>query len=528
MITNDESSEILKKPATDDEANKSQNNNEPINTNKKDRLLPFLLQSQQSNKLPTYLQHVPNDILTKGYSIIPNIISKEECNNVVDQLWDFVQDTSGNVVSRHNPKSWYPKDQLLENIEKIQEYPSNNNKNNDDDDENTNTNSNNHDIDPWPHTGYSSFPDMFQSLGAGYLLGETRIQMAERIFEPLFNTKDLHSSKEGFTFSRPTIVRIVNDKNNNNDDDDDTNDDNKQEGTLYKWNRSKQMTTRRVCGQVQEHSLGEHYDQSHYDQGLQTIQSSVCFIDQKEECGDGHFACIPFSHSNIHTSITKDIYRGKFSWVPLTQEEISTLCHEHNLQTEHVYVNAGDVILWRSDLIHAAVPSSNDTFHFRAVGYFSMSPASFTPNYPNVWLDKINSYKWGKTGDHRSFVESWHDHKRQQEQSDNACTGNKNSSIDWILERQRPYYRYSPPKVTKRLAELYGLLPSNLSTGEEIEKAIERATIRGVRFVEVLPDSKHLNSLPSQPLNTAISMQLTLGNNELLLGQDKYLGGKML
>lgn len=521
------------KPTTD-EARKSQNepitNTNKISNNNKDRLLPFLQQSQQSNNnLPTYLQHVPNDILTKGYSIIPNIISKEECNNVVDQLWDFVQDTSGNVVSRHNPKSWYPKDQL-EKIEKIQDYQSNDDNEDYNDNDKTNTNTNSScDIDPWPHTGYSSFPDMFQSLGAGYLLGKTRIQMAERIFEPLFNTQDLHSSKEGFTFSRPTIVRIVNDndndKNNNNHD---TNDNNKQEGTLYKWNRSKQMTIRRVCGQVQEHSLGEHYDQSHHEQGLQTIQSSVCFIDQKEECGDGHFACIPFSHSNIHTSITKDIYRGKFSWVPLTQEEITTLCQEHNLKTEHVYVNAGDVILWRSDLIHAAVPPSNDTFHFRAVGYFSMSPASFTPNYPNVWIDKINSYKWAKTGDHRSFVESWHDHKRQQQRSDNACTENNNNSINWILERQRPYFRYSPPKVTKRLAELYGLLPSNISTDEEIEKAIERATIRGVRFVEVLPDSKHLNSLPCQPLNTAISMQLTLGNNELLLGQDKYLGGKML
>ena len=35
-------------------------------------------------------------------------------------------------------------------------------------------------------------------------------------------------------------------------------------------------------------------------------------------------------------------------------------------------------------------------------------------------------------------------------------------------------------------------------------------------------------SLPSQSLCTAYSQQLTLANNELLLGQDKYLGGTFI
>ena len=139
----------------------------------------------------------------------------------------------------------------------------------------------------------------------------------------------------------------------------------------------------------------------------------------------------------------------------------------------------------------------------------------------NVWAEKLNSYKFGKTGDHRSFVESWHDHKRALPNG----SSDDDDDVNWILVRQRPFYRYSPPKVTKRLAELYGLLPSNLKSKEEYQDALERATIRGVRFVDDLNNVKHLNSLPDQQLCSAFSLQLKLENNKLLLGQDKYLGG---
>ena len=469
-----------------------------------------------------HLQHVPNDILTKGYSVIPSILSKGECENAIDQLWDFVQDTSGNMVYRDDPLSWYPKRQIrgLNSLDIDSELSSV-------DYQKVDVNNNDGD-DPWPHTGYSSFPDMFQSLGSGFLLGQTRLHIAERIFEPLLGTKDLHVSKEGFTFARPSQFSIPAASSSYNNDDnihDNHNNELGKEPKLhhYQWDKPKEMTTRRVCGKEQKHSIGEHYDQPHHIKGLQTLQSSICFIDQKKECGDGHFACIPYSHSNVHSKMTKDIYRGKFSWVPLMEDEISSLCQEEDddkMEVEHIYVNAGDVIVWRSDLIHAAVPSDSTSPNFRAVGYVSLSPAQWTPNYPNVWNEKMNAYKWGKTGDHRSYLESWHDHKR--------CSGKSSDlNLNWIMKRQRPYYRYSPPKVTRRLAELYGLLPSNLSTEEEYQKAMDRATIRGVRFVDELNNHfiKHLNSNPDQPLCTAYSQQLTLANNELLLGQDKYLGG---
>ncbi len=495
-----------------------------------DRLLPYLLQhlphqgnnsqpSPSSSPLPPHLQHVPNDLLTKGYSIISSIFSQEECDDAIDQLWDFVCDTSGNMVQRDDPMTWYPNHQLQEHIHIHSSSADDTGESKitkSDDQESDDQESD--DQDPWPHTGYPSFPDMFQSLGAGFLLGQTRLHLAERVFEPLFGTKELHVSKEGFTFARPTLIRPSSSVT----------------GTAaatastcktYKWNRPKKMTTKRVCGKIQENGLGEHYDQSHAVKGIQTIQSSVCFIDQDKTCNDGHFVCIPHSHSTVHTNTTRDIYRGEFSWIPLTQDEVSDVCNKYNLKKEHVFVNAGDVILWRSDLIHAAVPPGEETPHFRAVGYVSMSPANLTPNYPNVWIEKLNAYKFGKTGDHRTFVESWHDHKRLDCSSGVSSAGSVGNDTNWILARQRPFYRYKPPKVTKRLAELYGLIPSNLKTKEEYQEATARATVRGVRFVNDLENVKHLNSLPNQQLCSAFTMQLKLQNNELLLGQDKFLGG---
>eukprot|EP00978_Attheya_sp_CCMP212_P005751 scaffold12860_cov54-Attheya_sp.AAC.12 len=176
----------------------------------------------------------------------------------LEELWTFVEDTSNGLVDRTNPSSWYSK-------------------NSSDEEQDQN--------DPWPHTGYASFPDMFQTLGAGYVLGETvRLPMAERLFEPLFGTHKLHSSKEGFTFHRPT-----NNINDNNSD-------------------SSQKSQVRVCGKVQIKSRGHHYDQGHDLEGLHTIQSSVALTDQVAP-HDGCFSCYPGSHSAIHQELTADIYR---------------------------------------------------------------------------------------------------------------------------------------------------------------------------------------------------------------------------
>ena len=44
---------------------------------------------------------------------------------------------------------------------------------------------------------------MFQLHQAGWLFNSLRERMAERVYEPLYGTKQLHCSKDGFTCQRP-------------------------------------------------------------------------------------------------------------------------------------------------------------------------------------------------------------------------------------------------------------------------------------------------------------------------------------
>jgi hypothetical protein len=98
--------------------------------------------------------------------VLPSILAEDECSEAIASIWDFVEDTSSGTVSRSDPWTWDPRD----------------------------------DHDPWPHTGCKTFSDMFQSNGAGWVLGSVRELLAERVFEPLYQTRERHSSKEGFPF----------------------------------------------------------------------------------------------------------------------------------------------------------------------------------------------------------------------------------------------------------------------------------------------------------------------------------------
>ena len=60
------------------------------------------------------------------------------------------------------------------------------------------------DADPWPHTGYSSFPDMFQSLGAGELL---RVHIILYLCNSLFRMDSSHMSSDVSTISYRTCIK---------------------------------------------------------------------------------------------------------------------------------------------------------------------------------------------------------------------------------------------------------------------------------------------------------------------------------
>ena len=104
----------------------------------------------------------------------------------------------------------------------------------------------------------------------------------------------------------------------------------------------------------------------------------------------------------------------------------------------------------------------------------------------------------------------------------------------WLPEpsssgNSRPYFRTSPPLVTFRQAQLYGLVAYSTSTSatESRKQLIEEALVRGVRFAEdgsVV--AKELLGV-KQPCDTTGGrlVHLATTNANDMIGQDKYLGG---
>jgi hypothetical protein len=121
----------------------------------------------------------------------------------------------------------------------------------------------------------------------------------------------------------------------------------------------------------------------------------------------------------------------------------------HNLSQVRVPVKRGDVILWRSDLVHCGAPPIGARSNFRAVVYVCCLPASLTPEH--VYKDKLQAYEEVQTGCHWPNREEWFQLKR---------SSNKNAGIV-------PYYDgQQRPQLTKRLEQLYGLVRYEEEEGE--------------------------------------------------------------
>ena len=136
-----------------------------------------------------------------------------------------------------------------------------------------------------------------------------------------------------------------------------------------------------------------------------------------------------------------------------TDAELDTL-RAAGLAPRRVPVGAGDVILWRSDLAHAGAVPVGGRDGFRAVVYASMLPAALTPRAE--YTKKVTAYRFSHTGDHCPSHEHWHVGK-------GAAAGG-----DAVAPR-RHYYADGPPKLTKRQAELYGLVAYDGYAGNTVE-----------------------------------------------------------
>jgi hypothetical protein len=369
-----------------------------------DHLKPFV------SKETTLGQHVLAKMEEDGYIVLPQVLTKSECAIELSRLWDFVEATSPGV-SRDSPKTWYPKQ--TDHREGDSDNP--------------------HSIDPWPHSGWKFLSDMCQSYQSGWLFGELREKLAARVFEPLYGTRELHSSKEGFTFHRPTAT----------------------DGPFT--HPLVGMERPRVCNE-ETHTNGEHFDQRASHTGLHCIQTSTALIDQTEE--DGNFLCWPGSHKE-HPRMTKDIWRGRSDWVPLTDGELNDL-RSRGYSAKRVPANAGDVILWRSDLCHCGAPPIGLRPGFRAVSYTCMLPAKMTPK--DVFDHKLSEYFSGLSGDHRPNVTMQHLSVPKKSSKHKTKKGEEVTNPTMATGR---YFPSGLPQLTWRQAELYGLVKYGIDSDDD-------------------------------------------------------------
>ena len=128
-------------------------------------LLPFLSTRTRLGQMAR------EQLETEGFMVLPGVLSAAECATALERMWLYVE-TVAPGVRRDEPATWFPA---------AAGGP-----------------------DPWPHSGWKSFSDMFQSHQAGWVFTGLREVLADRVFEPLYDTRELHCSKEGFTFHRPT------------------------------------------------------------------------------------------------------------------------------------------------------------------------------------------------------------------------------------------------------------------------------------------------------------------------------------
>ena len=172
------------------------------------------------------------------------------------RLWGFIEAVAPGV-RRDDPDTWYP--------------PSS-----------SSSSSSSAAGDPWPVSGWKSFTDMMQMPEAGWVFASLKERVAARVFEKLFGTRELHASKEGFTFLRPTAGG--------------------RHPAFPLQHAADAARPRRpfVCGkEVSAEHMGEHFDQGAADAGvLKCIQSSTALLDQ-DEARDGCFLCWPGSHHDV-------------------------------------------------------------------------------------------------------------------------------------------------------------------------------------------------------------------------------------
>lgn len=351
----------------------------------RDRLLKYIGQSEFAQQILTTLQE-------DGYIILPDVFSQTEVDAEYRRMWSWVE-TVCPTIQQNVPDTWRAQQEHV----------------------------------PWP----CSQRDMMQLHQAGWLFSDLRELMAERVYEKLYGTKELHSSKDGFTLLRPTAGDSPKRPN-------------------------------------------DHFDQGFHLKGLQCIQGSIALTDQED--GAGCFLCWPGSHKH-HDWLMQERgpKGGRKDFVILTDDEKDYLV-KNGIQPLRVPVKRGTVILWRSDLVHKGAPPVGRVDTFRAVVYICMLPAALTPD--SVYAEKEQAYLELKTGSHWPCQEEWF----IQHRSKQADVRPYFKTLPVLTERQRLLYglqRYaaSPPQKldSKIQVETEGLLEKSEDGALPAESTVENS-----------------------------------------------------
>jgi len=297
------------------------------------------------------MRHIDED----GYIVLPGILSTAEADAELARAWQYVERVSPSI--KHSDwNTWW---------------------------------GSGGGPDPWPHAQR----DMMQLHQAGWVFSDLREKVAERVFEKLYGTKDLHVSKDGFTFQRPTNGELGRTPN-------------------------------------------DHYDQGHRWAGLQCIQGSVALSDQSEK--DGCFKVWPGSHNHREEILSGCRHqKARNSDFIIMSADEHDLLRQRGIEPLRVPVKRGDVILWRSDVGHCGAPPIGRCDTSRVVAYVCCLPAALTPE--PVYEQKQRAYQRLETGCHYPNREEW------------FSAGDKHKQLTW-----RPYLT-KPPELTQRQRQLYGL-----------------------------------------------------------------------
>ena len=347
---------------------------------------------------------------------------------------------------------------------------------------------------------------------SGYLFGPLREIIAQRIFDPLvFQTRELFSSKEGYTVLCHDIDESYSRVN-----------------------------------QQQPHSY-YHYDSSAYQNGLlPTIQSltAISIPSSSEECAV--FSVYPGSHKVISTiaASNNDNNHTSTSWVALTKDDLEAYLHKHDLLPKNVCLYSGDVLLYRTDVVHSNIiqqqvlSKTRNQNCWTAIFPVSMIPASIVNTNSYTCKKKFEGYQMGRTTDHRPYLECWKNipgetipDPNKNKQTRKKSPQQQQQQQELIVPPDPFYYRHGPPLLTWREAELYGLVPYIETTSKEILKfEFQRALVRGVRFCNDLLSSSasstsyRANACPTKSTHDA-KVAILSPLDDPLLGQDKWLGG---